>query len=127
LVLTINRDGMEQTLSVKLGTSPDQRIASEVTNKLGLEVSDLTAELAARLGYINEKGVVITKVAPGSVSEQAGARPGNLIVSVGKQQVTTVEEFKQAMQQTAATSKTVRLLLRQGPAYRFIVLPLDSK
>ncbi|MBJ7450125.1 MAG: DegQ family serine endoprotease [Parachlamydiales bacterium] len=124
--LTINREGTIVTKTVTLGTNPDNEMttANDVTSKMGLEVSDLTPELAQRLGIINEVGVVVTRVEPGSVCEQIGIRPGNLIVNVDRQQVKSRDEFLKAMQ-AVSNQTAVRLLVRQGPMYRYFVIPMN--
>ena len=66
---------------------------SEQAADLGLEIGPLTRELAERLGYALGGGVVVERVAPGSVAALAGIRPGNLIVSVNREPVTNVEGF----------------------------------
>lgn len=126
--LTFIRDGKEQMTTVTLGTNTDQKAtASEISSKLGFEVSELTPELAQRLGYMsNEQGIVVTKVMPGSLAEQAGVRAGNLIVSAGRQQITSIDDFMKVVK-ASYPNKMIRLLVRQGQSYRYVVLPLDAK
>ena len=125
ILLTINRDGKTMVIDVTLGENPDNALASigDLYDMVGLEVSDLTPELATRLGYVSDSGVVVTRIRPGSPAEQAGMRPGNLIVAVGSQQVATMGDFKKAL---ADSQKQVRLLVRQGPLFRYVVLPLKK-
>lgn len=87
----------------------------------GIEVSDLTAEVAKQLNLEGQKGVVITEVEPGSVANEAGLETGNLIVRVGQTPVTTVAEFQAAVKEHNL-DKGVLLLVSNGQGSRFIVL-----
>ena len=58
----------------------------------GALVRDLSADLESYFGV--GAGVLITDVVPGSPAERSGLRPGDVIVSVGDEEVTTVMELR---------------------------------
>jgi serine protease Do len=124
--LKINRKGALMDLSVQLGTASDAILAQGgVAAKLGIEVDDLTPEMARQLGYQQtERGVVITKVKPGSPAAQAGIRPGFLILAINHTKVESVVDFTEALNETGK-NKRLLLLVRQGNATRFYSLKLD--
>lgn len=126
--LTVSRDGKEVTLKATVGNYPsDKEDAEEKEEKksnLGLDVETLTPELAARLGFTSETGVVVTRVRSDSVAEKAGIKPGALIVAIDKKNVTTVAEYDKALKE-AQPNKRVLLLIKQGPYVRFVSLKLD--
>lgn len=124
--LKINRKGTIMTLPVTLGTASDSLATTTgVTQKLGIEVDNLTPELAQQLGYSpSEQGVVITKVKPGSAASMAGMRPGFLILAINHKKVGNVEDFNQAMAEVG-TKNRVLILAKQGNMTRFYSIKLD--
>ncbi|HWA98164.1 MAG TPA: Do family serine endopeptidase [Pirellulales bacterium] len=138
--VTVQRDGKTVTLTVHVEALPDNfgRVASR-SNKpqqeadngayhdagLGVEVSDVTAEQAEKLGFSNRKGVVISDVDPDGVAAEAGLRPGALIVKVGQKTVENVEQFKAAMKDQNLNDG-VLLLVRTELGNRFVVLRKNS-
>ena len=89
--------------------------------KLGVEVANLTAEVAEKLGVKAGEGVVITEVRNGSPAQQAGLATGMVIVQVGQKPVKSVEEFRAAMEKQSL-AKGVMLLVRSGQGTRFVVI-----
>lgn len=124
--LKINRKGEMLKIPVTLGTASDELSAtSGVVQKLGIEVDNLTPDLAKQLGYTNlEEGVVITKVKPGSPAALVGIRPGYLIQAINHKKVVNVTEFNDAINE-ASKNKRIIMLVRQGNATRFYTIKLD--
>ncbi len=128
--LTIMRNGKHLTLEVRLQPMPQNLTASRSSaepaqpsefDDLGLEVANLTPEVAERLGMTGATGVVITNVAAGSLAEELGLREGMVITRVGRQSINTVEDFRAAVKD--ADLKTgLLLLVRTAEGSRFIVL-----
>jgi serine protease Do len=68
-------------------------------DKVGMEVSDLTDELAEQFGYKEDaKGVVITSVEQGGIASEAGLRRGLLVVKIDKKPVTSASTARAAVQ-----------------------------
>jgi serine protease Do len=74
------------------GPSPDQQPGSEI--RLGLSVEDVPAQTAAKTGI---HGVVVKGVKPGSFADEIGVLQGGVIISVNKQKVGNVAEFRSAI------------------------------
>ncbi len=129
VTLTVLRNGQRKQITVTLGELPSKdelaRNGSpheESLENLGLAVQTLTPELAERLGYPEqEKGVVVSKVDRGSLAALAGMRPGVLIVEVNRQQVHSVDAFKQALD-TSREKGVLLLLVKDQAGSRFITL-----
>jgi len=62
----------------------------------GLEVSELTEELAQRFHAAERRGVVVTNVEPGSPADDAGLRVGDLINEINRRPVATLDEYTPA-------------------------------
>lgn len=126
LKLRINRDGSEKNLTVIIAVLPDEISSIEhPIQKLGLNVENLTAELAQKLSYFDSKGVVVTQVEPGSPAAEASLRPGSLILAVNRRKVTTVEEFNESVQEAEKEGR-VLLMVRQGDVVRFVALYFED-
>jgi serine protease Do len=83
-------------------------------------VRELTADLAKRLGYEVEEGVIVDNVEPGSPAQQAEIQPGTLILSINQKPVKSVRDFNAEL---AASAKTGRVLLRvKNNRYSWYVL-----
>ncbi len=111
--LTILRDGAAQKLHVVIEEQPDrfgntrvpapQGRREEPTgvnlDKVGMEVAELTPEMADSLGFKeNTRGVVIVSVDQGGLAAQAGLRRGMLIIRVDRQPVTSTSKLKELIE-----------------------------
>lgn len=90
-------------------------------SKLGVDVSELTPELAKQLNVRNQKGVVITEVTEDSPAARAKLRAGMVILRVGQKSVETVDDFRAAMKDISLKDG-VLLLVRAGDRNEFIVV-----
>ncbi|MBX3411291.1 MAG: Do family serine endopeptidase [Pirellulales bacterium] len=88
----------------------------------GLAVAELTPELAARLGYEDVTGVLVTEVTPNGLADKKGLRPGTLIRRIGDKQVTGLQDFEQALEGTTPRSGIVVLIRLPNGAQDLIVL-----
>ncbi len=132
----IIRGGKPKTLQVEVKPLPDDfgvasapslrgeeedEPAGFSSDDLGLEVDELTEEVAQRLGFEGIAGVLITEVDPAGIAAGAGIREGMLILRVGKKPVSSVAQFKAAMQ-GEDLEDGVLLLIRTSQGNRFVVL-----
>lgn len=127
-VLKIIRDGKEKKIKVIIGEQPRDfaSVAKEAKDKgmlaeMGLALQDLTPELAEKLGYEKNQGVLIADVRVDSPAARVGIRPGALIEEVNRVRVNNLEELNKVMAKTA-NQKQVLLRVRAGEQSRFIVL-----
>jgi serine protease Do len=129
-VVSVLRSGDRIDLSVTIGkldkNSSQARMSPAVTEELGLEVQDLTPNLAAQLGLEGESGVLVTQVSPGSVAANAGIRRGALIQEVNRTKVADVEDYQAALGERR-DDQGVLLLIKQDGVSRFVVLDVGGK
>ena len=124
--LTYLRDGRRQTVRIEVGKQSGSDLAGAVgpgqesAHDLGLEVQELSGDLARQLGFVGQEGVLVTNVASGSVADRAGIRPGMLIQQVDRQTVSDVSQFRDALE--ASKGNRVLLLVRDDRAAHFVVL-----
>jgi serine protease Do len=73
------------------GNIPDEQTFEGL---VGLNVMDLTKEVARQLGLNKEeKGVVVIRVEPGSAAEEAGIRKGDVIQEVNRKRVERLDDY----------------------------------
>ncbi len=95
--LRITRDGKPVALTLEIGERPSdmrQLQARGAGAWRGLEVSEVTPELARRFELEGPYGVVVTDVQPSSPADAAGLRPGDLIVELDRRPVRNLQEFR---------------------------------
>jgi len=131
--VTVVRDGKTQVVPVTVEEQPDDFGTARVPvqrapgrskdtvklDKLGVEVVELTPELADELGYReNAKGVLITKVDPDSPAAEAGLRRGQLVVKADREAVATVGALKARVNKSAEKGVLLQVQSpREGTKY----------
>lgn len=127
LTLKVLRDGKVETLKFKVGSAPDEKVTAEAQTtieKLGLQVQDLTPEVAEKLGYRNAQGVIVSGVEKESLAADARIRPGALIMAVNRQPVSNTSELMEIMQKSSSEGR-ILLMVRQGEVVRFVPLRIS--
>jgi serine protease Do len=117
--LSVLRDGQAKDFSLKVGTLPSERTASNEMNggeahgeQLGLALAPLSPQMRDQLNIPGDTtGVVVRQVKPGSPADKAGLQAGDVIVGVGTQKVTSVQEAARAIH-AAISSKDHAVALR---------------
>jgi serine protease Do len=117
--LTVLHDGQTKDVSLKVGTLPNEQIASNENQgsaehhaRLGLSLAPLSPDARSQLDVPDgTKGAVVQGVQPGSPAEAAGLQPGDVIVGVGTHAVTSPSEAVKAMR-TAMNNNDHALALR---------------
>jgi serine protease Do len=120
------RDQTRLTLEVGLTERRDTAVVASLPQartevKLGLDVQDLTAGLADKFKLRENKGVLITKVDPGSLAQSEGLREGDLIKEVNRAEVGTVGEFSTAISKIRRGETVLLRVLRENRAF-YVVL-----
>lgn len=129
ITLTILRNKETLPVKVLVGSFPEGGDLQAGTgtpqaeNLLGITVQELTPELAQKLGYAKEQGVVVSGVAPGSPANWVGLKSGSLVMEINQQPIASVRQFNSAIGELKRGSH-VLLLVRQDQATRYIALTL---
>jgi serine protease Do len=128
--LQIFRDGQSRSITAVTKAMDEEPVAladndTSILERLGLSVENRPedAEASNRFGSRNQ-GVVVAEVEEDGPAWAAGLRPGNIISSVNRRLVEDVDEFVMQLNRGAASGR-VLLLVSDGRASRFVVLPLE--
>ena len=104
--LDVIRDGKRITLPVVLGERPategeDETSAAKAdtpSSKLGIEAADISARTRRQFELPKDvEGVVITDVTDLSPADDAGLRPGDVIMRVNAAEVSSLQDFNDAI------------------------------
>jgi len=125
--LTVMRDGAMQAVRVTIGNLADSREAgasaeTRVAAQLGLQLQELTPELARRLGVQGDTGVVVTEVRPDSPAAQAGIATGDVIREVNRMPVQRIEDVEKGMTRGGESSSQILLRVEREGSQRYVVL-----
>ncbi len=126
------RNGQHMTLEVTIGERKEPQVASAKTEEpggnWGMQVGDITPEIAQQFHLEGTKGVVIQKVAPDSPSADAGLQPGDVVMEINHDKVSAVSDFV-AKAKDAQSKKTPALLLvqRGGATLYTVIKPASSQ
>jgi serine protease Do len=119
----IIRDGKPVTVSVKIGKMPGEQ-ASASSAPAQAEPTSL-ADLGLELAPADDgAGAKITQVDPDSVAAEQGLKAGDVIVSVGGEDVSSPADVRKAV--NAEGRSKVLMLVRSGDNQRFLTLPLKK-
>jgi serine protease Do len=122
--VTVLRQGKRKRFKVAIGELKEPELVAQAEVRegptaFGMRVQDITPELAEQLGLEKPEGVVVTSVKPGSPADEAGLRPRDVILEVGREPVENIEDLKSKL---SATEKGVLLFVRRGDATLFVPL-----
>src|ERR1700726_1254733 len=131
--LTVWRKGQTMKVPVKTGELPNEiarasnepikpaQPKQEDVGKFGLQVQDLTKEVAERLHLGVQQGVIVTDVAESGIAAQQGIEREDVITKVDGKLVTEVKSFREAINR-AAPKRGVLLYIDRKGSKTFAVL-----
>src|SRR4051812_23713502 len=128
--LDVIRDGRQRTIEAKLdprpdeteqsGTSKDKGGSKEPGDLLGVQVEDLTPQLARRAQVDpGTKGAVIVDLSQDSPASEAGLDAGDVIVEVNRKPVASAADYKSAVK-SLKKGDTALLRVKHGQATQYI-------
>jgi serine protease Do len=141
--VVLMRDGKQVTVTAKVGELPDdQQVASadskaakpdEATKPttiagLGLSLAPITADTKDKyqLGA-SQKGVVITEVAPDGPAANRGLKPGDVIVEVQQEPVSSPSDVQTRVESVRKQDrKSVLMLIQRQDNLQWVPVPLGS-
>ncbi len=124
VVLKVVREGKFIEIPVTVTQIPAEDGVSAL-QKMGVRVQNLTPEICKKLGLASDtRGIFVVSVEAGSPAASAGVVPGQLILAVNRQRVSSVEELNQVLKN--AKGENVLLMVSQGEVIRFVVLKSDE-
>jgi len=122
--LTVMRAGKEETftVSVEKMTETSVAIQEEAISDLGIRVEELSPEAARQWGYEGiPGGLMISDVAAGSLAEDAGLQPGDVILEVNRKPVKTLSQYQKAIGEGSTKEGILFLIVRDQNSFYVLV------
>ncbi|MEC4889642.1 MAG: Do family serine endopeptidase [Nitrospira sp.] len=128
--IEVVRDLKHLVIAVPLSERRDSAVVASLPQsrtevKLGLDLQDLTSGLADKFKLRETRGVLITKVDPGSLAHAEGLREGDLIKEVNRADVATVGEFTSAIAKVRRGDTVLLRVLRENRAFYVVLKSSD--
>ncbi len=126
--LAVFRQDKQMNLEVMIGdlskatseTAEDGVSSGEKIDELGLEIQDLTPEIAKKYQIRAKQGVVITEVKPESIAARYGLQPGDVVVEINRARIKNTKEAKEALDKNKFH---ILMYVQTRNGFRFISLP----
>ena len=130
VAVEILRDGSRKTLQVEIGRLREEggEIASpedDSAPRLGMNVQNVTPEIAQKFDLPASEGVVVLQVQPGSPAAQAGLAPGDILLEIGREKITDVRELKEKLKDYKEGDVILLLVNRRGQTIYITVKPSE--
>jgi Do/DeqQ family serine protease len=94
--------------------TPPPAKPEETTNKFGLQVQELSKEVAERLKLDVQQGVIVTDVADNSLASAQGIEREDVITEVDGKPITNVQSFREALTKSDPRKGVLLYLDRKG-------------
>ena len=114
VTLGVIRDLNPYSVTVEIGERPEdkavvaqKKVQPQVIQKVvnsswrGVDVSDITAEIAQRFKINSEAGVIVVSVKPGSPAESSGIRPGDVIYEINRIPIKNMRDYSASVDKTS--------------------------
>jgi serine protease Do len=113
----VMRDSQQMNLRVKteeLKEESEEASTGDVRPYLGMQVQEITPEIAKNYDLSRSSGIIVVEVADGSPAANAGLIPWDIIVEVDKQAVANLEAFNRLLIGTQEGHIILFLIDRDG-------------
>ncbi|UCF91754.1 MAG: DegQ family serine endoprotease [Desulfobacterales bacterium] len=128
VVVDVMRDSQRMSLQVKTEELEEEAEAApphEAPPQLGIQVREITPEMAKNYGLSRTSGVIIVQVENGSPAEEAGLAAGDIIVEVDKKPVKDVNALNSLLA-GVKEGDTILLLIDRGGTTIFVTLDVKK-
>jgi serine protease Do len=120
----ILRDGQEKIIPVTIAERTERAelaSAQQMGEAFGMTVQEITPQIVQHLGLAIKKGLIVVDVTEGSIAEEVGLQPQDIILEVNKVRVTAMKDYQREMTK-AGKKGSITLLIRRGKASFYVPL-----
>ena len=108
------RDGKEKILDVTIAVLKDEAVKVAALNPVGIQVQDITPDIAQSLNLADVEGVLVSDVTPGEPGGEAGLKRGDIISEVNRTKVTNTGDYNGIASKLKAGDTALMLVKRGG-------------
>jgi serine protease Do len=108
ITLRVFRDGSARDIQIRLGEAPFNEVGppppvaeARMEEKIGIEVLDMTEELASRFGFEDAAGPIINDVLPNGPAFRRGIGPGWRILEINRVPVVDADDVQNVFRDVA--------------------------
>ena len=126
-ILKVLRDGKAISLTAVVAErkdKPEVALMKKSSTYFGINVQEISKELAKQLDVAQGVGLIVTEVEEGSPADNVGIQPRDIIIQVNKVKVSTLKQYMSEMAK-AVEKKNVILLIKRGNSNFFVGLHLE--
>ncbi|MFP4314903.1 MAG: DegQ family serine endoprotease [Desulfovibrionales bacterium] len=132
------RKGKERKVTVDLGKRPPQQELAQRTQPgepapeqgsaaLGMALRPLSEQEAQALDMEQGTGLLVADVQPGSPAGQNNIRPGDVILEANGEQIRSMSDFQDVLENDARQKGVLMLLVQRGGQSLFRTIPLEGE
>jgi serine protease Do len=128
VAVEVMREGQRMNLQVtteELQEETEEEPAGKTSSRLGIEVQDITPEMAQNYGLSQTSGVIVVRVEDGSPAEEAGLFAGDIIVELDKKPVKDIETLENLLS-GINEGQTILFLIDRGGTTIFVTLNVEK-
>ena len=110
------REGKPLKIKLKVGELKDEAapaVEEKAKAELGMNVQEITPEVARQLQLKDLAGVIVTQVETGSAAEEAGVQRGDIIREINGHPIRKLADYMNAVEKVKK-DEVVRLLIKRG-------------
>ncbi len=117
VTVEVIRNGEKKSFKVKVGKMEGESGAEETIQEesdLGMNVEEITPELAGQFGLADEHGLVVVHVENNSPAGETGVTAGDIIVEVDQEPVRELQKYREKIRQYNKGDTILFLVKRKG-------------
>ncbi|MFH1904220.1 MAG: DegQ family serine endoprotease [bacterium] len=124
--ITVIRGGKEKGLHIIIEQMPEELGESPVVSQpeeswIGLEVQNISKDIASRLGIKDTEGVIVTDVSTEGAAVDAGIKIGDIIREINGQKILDLGDYNTAIDRIKDKSSAV-FLVRRGKYSTYVIV-----
>jgi serine protease Do len=110
------REGSKKTLQVTIEVLKDSQpaLVAKAADPLGMQVQDITKELAQSLQLEDTQGVLVSDVTPGNSAAESGIRRGDVIAEMNRNPVKNMQDYQRLLGSVKKGASVLFLVKRGG-------------
>ena len=130
VVIQVWRDSVLKDIKIEIGETPSddtseqrkfkQGKKTDTSNRLGLALSEISAEQKKQLDITN--GLLVEDIQPG-IASRSGVRIGDIILGLNSKDVKSIAQFNELLNEVKS-GKNIALLIKRGDFTTFITMKL---
>jgi len=122
VTLRVRQDGKIADFSLSVAAVPKPSGRELARRRLGLDLQEMTPELADSFGLRRPTGLLVVGVEKGGPGDQAGLARGDVVLRFGPVSLRTLDQLAIILDQIGEARASL-LILRRGRLYRTTIVP----